>query len=309
MDLKISKTTKTIIAVAIIIIIFFFLGKTLYSSWNEIAQAHIKLNIISLVISLILFVCSFLLGFGFAWFLTLRLFNRNITFWQAVRTSAFAQFGKYIPGKVWAFGGRVYFAKKYGVAEVETITALLIETVTSTASAIILFILSLLTYKNLNIPFNMYLLLIFIPLSFIIIHPKVLTSILKTFCALLQRLRILQRDIVLPELRFSSLLVIYLFYFLYWIVHTIGFYFVTNAIFPISFCSALGIMGAYAMSWTIGFLVIIVPGGFGVREGLLTIFLQNFMPLSFATLMAFVGRLWTTIGEIVYFLVSLMKKP
>jgi uncharacterized membrane protein YbhN (UPF0104 family) len=248
MDLKISKTTKTIIAVAIIIIIFFFLGKTLYSSWNEIAQAHIKLNIISLVISLILFVCSFLLGFGFAWFLTLRLFNRNITFWQAVRTSAFAQFGKYIPGKVWAFGGRVYFAKKYGVAEVETITALLIETVTSTASAIILFILSLLTYKNLNVPFNMYLLLI-------------------------------------------------------------GFYFVTNAIFPISFCSALGIMGAYAMSWTIGFLVIIVPGGFGVREGLLTIFLQNFMPLSFATLMAFVGRLWTTIGEIVYFLVSLMKKP
>ncbi|KPJ72320.1 hypothetical protein AMJ52_06695 [candidate division TA06 bacterium DG_78] len=308
MDLKTSKITKIIIAVAIITIIFFFLGKTLYVSWSEIAQANIKPNIVSLVVSLILFVCSFLLGFGFAWFLTLRLFNRDITFWQAVRTSAFAQFGKYIPGKVWAFGGRVYFAKKYGVGEVETITALLIETVTSTASAIILFILSLFTYKNLNVPFNMYLLLIFIPLSFVVIHPKVLTSILKTLFALLRRVRMLKRNIVLPELQFTSLLVIYLFYFLYWIVHTIGFYFVTNAIFPIPFCSALGVMGAYAMSWTIGFLVILVPGGFGIREGLLTIFLQNFMPLSFATLMAFVGRLWTTIGEILYFFVSLIKK-
>jgi uncharacterized membrane protein YbhN (UPF0104 family) len=293
MNLKISRITKIIIAAAIIIIIFFFLGKTLYFSWSEIAHAHIKPNIASLVISCIIIVCSFLLGLGFIWFLILRLFNRNITFWQAVRTSAFAQFGKYIPGKVWAFGGRVYFAKKYGVAEVETVTALLIETVTSTSSAIILFILSLLTYKNLNVPFNVYFLLILVPLSFVIIHPKVLTSILKIFCSLLQ---------------FSSLLVIYLLYFLYWIVHTIGFYFVTNAIFPIPLYSAFGVMGAYAISWTIGFLVILVPGGFGVREGLLTIFLQNFMPLPFATLMAFVGRLWTTTGEILYFFISLLKK-
>lgn len=308
MNLRISKITKTIITAAIIIVIFFFLGRTLYSSWSEITAAHIKPNIGYLVISIVFLISSFLLGIGYSWFLTLKLFNKNITFWQAVRTSAFAQFGKYIPGKLWVYGGRIYLAKMYGVNESESTTALLIETITSTSSAVVIFIISLITYENISLPFNIHWVLFLIPLSFILIYPKILKFILMILSKLSKILKLHKGDIVFPELKFLQLLYIYFFYFMSWVVHTIGFYFLTSAIYPIPHNNALSVMGAYAISWTIGFLVILIPGGFGVREGLLTLLLQNFMPFPFAALMAFVGRLWTTLGEICYFLISLLKK-
>jgi uncharacterized membrane protein YbhN (UPF0104 family) len=303
MSWKISRPFKTAIILVVVMIIFFFMAKNLYRSWPEIKSSLIGANKFYILLSLVLLAFSSLLGLGYAWFLTLRLFNERIRYWQAVRTSAVAQFGKYLPGKVWTYGGRIMLAKVYGVSEIETATALLIETVTNTASAVVLFSLSLLMYRNANMPVFVYLSLIFVPISFIMIHPRVLESIL----GILARIR--RQKLLLPSLNYGRILKIYLFYLISWIVHTLGFYFLTNAIYPVSPDKCLGIMGAYAISWTLGFFVFLIPGGFGVREGLLTFFLKFFMPLPFATFMAFVGRFWTTIGELLYLLVSLLKKP
>ena len=308
MHLQKYKLIKSIIITVIVIIILFFLARTLYFSWSEIAAAKIKPDMLFLFISIVFLISSFLLGIGYSWFLTLRLFNKKITFWQAMRTSAFAQFGKYIPGKLWVYGGRIYLAKKYGVNETESFTALLIETIASTFSAVVVFVVSLISYENIFLPFNVHLVFVVIPLSFIFMHPKVLIFILTVLSKLLKMMRLQKGDITHPRLKFLQLVNIYSFYFLSWLVHTIGFYFITSAIYPIPFSKALGVMGCYAISWTIGFLVVLIPGGFGVREGLLTLLLQNFIPLPFATMMAFVGRLWTTFGEICYFLISLLKK-
>jgi uncharacterized membrane protein YbhN (UPF0104 family) len=302
MQLKVSKFTKIVIAAAIVIVIFFFLGRTLYLSWPQVSNSFRKADILLVAISIIFLVASSLLGLGYSWFLALKLFSKNIRFWQAMRTSAFAQFGKYIPGKIWTYGGRIALAKMYGVGEAEGATALLIETVTSASSAVIIFIISILTYGNISLPINIYFVLLLIPLSFILIHPRILVYILRFLS------KLLRKEIVQADLKFSQLLKIYLFYFSSWVVHTLGFYFITRALFPIPFNKCLGVMGAYAISWTIGFFVFLIPGGFGVREGLLTLILQNFMPLPFATLMAVIGRFWTTIGELLFALIAFLKK-
>jgi uncharacterized membrane protein YbhN (UPF0104 family) len=68
------------------------------------------------------------------------------------------------------------------------------------------------------------------------------------------------------------------------------------------------IIGAYSISWILGFLVLISPGGLGVREGLLAFFLKFAIPTPIATLMALISRIWITIGEVLFLVLSLIKK-
>ncbi len=57
--------------------------------------------------------------------------------------------------------------------------------------------------------------------------------------------------------------------------------------------------GGYAFAWLVGFLSFLTPGGLGVREGLLGLFLATCMPASQATLVALLCRVWMLSAEIV----------
>ena len=62
----------------------------------------------------------------------------------------------------------------------------------------------------------------------------------------------------------------------------------------------VGVLSAcYAFAWIVGFLSFLTPGGLGVREGLLSLLLGNYMSLSQATLIALLCRVWMLSAEIV----------
>jgi hypothetical protein len=54
----------------------------------------------------------------------------------------------------------------------------------------------------------------------------------------------------------------------------------------------------WSFSATAGLVVILVPYGLGVREGLLMLFLQPFLSTESAALISLAARLWTLIGEL-----------
>jgi uncharacterized membrane protein YbhN (UPF0104 family) len=62
--------------------------------------------------------------------------------------------------------------------------------------------------------------------------------------------------------------------------------------------------GAFAFSLTIGFLAVFVPGGLGVREGILVLLLSLYFPLPVATLISIFSRLYISVVELGGFLVS-----
>jgi len=111
-------------------------------------------------------------------------------------------------------------------------------------------------------------------------------------------------------LSYSAVLKIILYYFISYILIGAGFFFLVRSLAYLPFYDILGAIGIYILASVLGTLAVFAPSGLGVREAFLAIFLQLYFPLSIATLIALLARVWTTLGEITIFmgLYSFMNK-
>jgi hypothetical protein len=70
------------------------------------------------------------------------------------------------------------------------------------------------------------------------------------------------------------------------------------------------VAGGYALAWTAGFLVLVVPAGAGVREAVLVLALSPALAAGPATLLALVARLLATVADLVWAAVGMaMRRP
>ena len=59
-------------------------------------------------------------------------------------------------------------------------------------------------------------------------------------------------------------------------------------------------LGAYALAWSVGFLIIFFPGGIGPREWALIAVLAPVMSSASALVVALASRVVTTVGDLVW---------
>ena len=53
------------------------------------------------------------------------------------------------------------------------------------------------------------------------------------------------------------------------------------------------------MTWVVGLLAFLTPGGLGVREGALALLLSPFLPVPLPTVVALLARVWWTVAELI----------
>jgi glycosyltransferase 2 family protein len=58
--------------------------------------------------------------------------------------------------------------------------------------------------------------------------------------------------------------------------------------------------GAYALAWSVGFLIIFFPGGLGPREAVLVAVLSPVMPAASALIVALASRIVMTLGDLLW---------
>ena len=63
-------------------------------------------------------------------------------------------------------------------------------------------------------------------------------------------------------------------------------------------------IGTYVLAWIIGFLAFFTPGGLGVRETVLVLMLNLYLPVYISAVLAILSRVWWIIGELVWVLFS-----
>lgn len=131
----------------------------------------------------------------------------------------------------------------------------------------------------------------------------------KKFHRLIQRIlsRILKREIDIPIIDVWKDKKILLILLADWLTRMIGFYFLIASIseYPVDMVLASG----YPLAVALGIIAIIAPGGIGVREGMLVVWLQlSGFSWEMATTMAIATRVWTLIGEVGIFIIGLLLK-
>ncbi len=215
-----------------------------------------------------------------------------------------SQMAKYLPGGIWLFPTRIGLYMRNGFPALVASAAMLWELF---PDLVIGLILSLGSITILHNP-SWTLLVIVGTLSLTLV--VLLSSIPQTW-HVARRLGLRRADQMIDLLhslgdqRGRLFLVLCAWSLLVWVLVGMGFYLMLLAFDPTGRVSVWEALVAYAMAWTIGFLVFFTPVGLGPREAVLVLFLAPVFGEETAMLIALLARLWWTLAEGVMILASL----
>jgi len=295
MDVK--RILKTGIKLLLIIVVFYFLGRALYRDWKEIDFKQLHFNMSLLVLSII-FLCGHFLLFVVGWKMILKELGISLPFLRALKIIFYSELGKYLPGKIWSFAGRMYFCQRIGISADIAFISLVLELALMTISGVLIFLISFLFSSSLNMAVNPLILLPLVILILIAIHPKIMVTIINFFLGLVKR------KAIELEFKFSQIFSIMVWYLVIWFCFGIAFYLLINSIIFVSASQIPIITGSFAISTTVGLVAIFAPAGLGVREGILSLLLSNFLPLPLSILLSFLSRIWISAGEAIFIGIS-----
>lgn len=246
-------------------------------------------------------VLSFLLLFGgfyastFSWKVALRSHGVKHSQQEALVSHGLSVFAKYIPGKIWVILGRAgYLSPDRKGLKTRSFISLKEQLVYLWVGFLISAIPTVIFYGLKWI--SLLVLLVIGGLTLFLFVGKVHRLSLD----LLRR--ILKKEVQVPLLTFREALPMIASVSIIWICWTAGFWF-----FMLAFSAEISpvMMFAFPLSVCLGLIAIILPGGIGLREGIIVGYLTLAgLDLESATTISFMNRLWFIAGEFFIFLLA-----
>ncbi len=279
------------IKIVFVISVVIFLARFLIKNIEELRALDFRFNYYQLSIAFIFFII-YKFTQGLLWHYITKKNRANIALDKAIISYFYSQLGKFIPGKVFLLGGRLYFYHKEGISNKKTTFCFFIENICTLLGAAFLFLGSLFF---IDVPlFREYrsqaIFLVF--LLVIIIHPRLLQAIINV------PLKMLKRETVTLDIKYRDILGFVFLFTINWFIVGMGFYILVNSIYPVGAENIFYISGSFGLAVIIGLLSLFAPSGIGVREGIMIFALKNIMPQTAAVVVSVVARLWMTAGEL-----------
>jgi uncharacterized membrane protein YbhN (UPF0104 family) len=226
--------------------------------------------------------------------LALLRYQVNLTYPRCFTIYNITQLGKYIPGSIWQFVGRISIYREANISNGKIRDTLLLETFWVVFSAFFIGVCLILLVQHELI----YQLLEQLP------KPLTQPVTLFTIAGLLLLLVVVLRKPLSHYAQrfmfsFNSILVVGILW------TCLGFSFwITLLPFTNHDISFIYIVGLYALSYALGFVVPFAPAGIGIREAVLVMGLLPFLDTGTAIVLATINRLFYIVSEIVLVLVS-----
>ncbi len=210
--------------------------------------------------------------------------------------------GKYIPGRVFNYLGRMGSYRGLDAPVWKLSTAYLIEAYASALSSFILFGLGLLLLNTQPSSFWLWAAVGAVAVMAIGSHPIFINTLVGLWQRLSKR----------PRERLNvSWLDFWTWLFLLtsnWLVLAVGFYFLSQMLSDLPVRYALYLIGAFGVAGWFGMILSVAPSGLGVREGVLVALLIPILPNGEAAALALLARLWITLGEAISFGPALLMR-
>jgi len=292
---------RQLFSFAIVTFLLFLMGSFLVRNWKDIPFGELHFNVLWLALSYLFLFMSFATS-GIIWARVLKGLNIRVSIPWAMKSIALSQVGRYVPGHVWSYVGRAELGKKDAIPRITSAVGLFIETELLVVSATLVFLLAyVLAFDQWRAPLPKALIigLLIIPIEFILIHPRITNTLVSPF------FRLFKREAPRVTLNYSMLLQLTLLYAAAWSCCGLGFYFLSKTVYPLSWSICIAVSGAYPAAWLVGFLSFIAPSGLGIREGVLVVLLSPLIPVPMAITLSLLARVWTTLFELVCFLIFL----
>jgi glycosyltransferase 2 family protein len=211
----------------------------------------------------------------------------------AIRVMFVGQLGKYVPGAVWALAAQVELARDYDIPRRRSATASLVGMATTLVVGLVVAGVTL-PLTSANAARHYWWVLAITPFAVACLYPKIIKFGLDLVLKAVHRAP-LEKSVSVAGMARA----------LAWT--TLGWLFYgAHAWLLISEFAGHGprvlalSLGAYALAWSVGFLIIVFPGGIGPREIALIAVLAPVMPSASALVIALASRVVMTIGDLVW---------
>ncbi len=245
---------------------------------------------------------SFLLLFAgfvsstFSWKVALGSHGFTHTRREALVSHGLSVFAKYIPGKVWVILGRAgYLSSDKAGLKNRSYVSFKEQLIYLWAGFLVSTVPTLIFYGARHW-ISLLVLLIILGLTLFLFVPQVHSILLN----LIQRM--VKKEVDLPLVKFRQSIPMIGAVLVIWVCWTSGFY-----LFMMAFSNNITpvMMFAFPLSVCFGLIAIILPGGLGLREGIIVGYLTLAgIDVESATTIAFVNRLWFISGEVFLFLLA-----
>lgn len=266
----IFKTAKALLSV----VALGFLVFAFWASFKQISDKNFSLNYPALFASgLCCLLFFYIQALGWKW--CVQRMSHKLETGQCESTWFISQVVKYVPGKVMLPLYRVIYGSRMGVEKSKILLSLMVELVLMTISASMVFLaFSPFLSASVSNLYSLPLLVVCCGAGFLVIHPKVMNFGVNL------ALKIVKRDPVLIDFPYVFLLGLLGWFTLGWIVYGFASIFNVLAVAPAWVGQPefyLITTALFALSWILGFLSFLTPGGIGVREFILGAMLIPYM--------------------------------
>jgi len=259
---------------------------------SEISAAAVDIGWLSIAGALV----AALAGTGFsllAWRRVLTELGSPLPLSAAVRVFSLSQLGKYIPGSVWPFLAQVELGREHGVPRRRTATALGLAIVVSLVSAGLVAAVTL-PFAASAAARSYWWGLASAPFLAALLHPAVLNPLLDRL------LRLAGRPPLEHRLTLRGIVGVLGWSVAAWLAYGVHVYLLARDLGGSGASLLPAAIGAYALAWSIGFLVVVAPAGAGVREVVLAAALAGSIGRAPVILLVVASRLLITVADLAW---------
>lgn len=274
-----------------------FAGLYLRDQWAQLQQAALSINWgVMAVAQLGMF--AGLAALPVVLWLTLEILGHRLPLLTVCSIFFLSNLAKYLPGSIWALPGRAFLYQRAGLTAAVSVGAVFWEVlliVLTTAG------LSLLAAGYVAHYIGLPLTLVGVALAGVV-FTGLLIVLVRGNPARIPVLNRVATQLHGLRLKWQQIMKIIAAYMVAWSIIGLAFALMIYAITP-DFESGwwLELVGIYAGTWLVGFLVIIAPGGIGVRDVLIALALSLIAPAPIPVLAAVLARILWTVAELVGF--------
>jgi glycosyltransferase 2 family protein len=245
------------------IIIVAFCIYLIYKNFNliKVSFNKISINPIILVISSLLSIFSHFLSIQ-SWYYIISSLGYKFTRIELAHTQMISAIGKYLPGKLWAYSGKIFLSHSLGISGKDSSIAIVVE-------IIITYMLSL-SLLLITIPSSVVVGIINIPVLLVRIVGSVFCSLIFITPLIIENRNGIKKYFSHP---------IHLYYAIFiragiWIISSFSFQILVRAL-GLPQIDIFTAITTVTGSFLIGFLVFLLPDGLFVRETVIVYLLRN----------------------------------
>jgi len=284
-------TWKAIVKWLVAVAIISYLGQTLLGQLHVLRQHEWNVRADQMAIALGLAIVTLAL-FVRIWHELLGELGATVLYRTAFRIWFISAFLRYLPGKVIGVLSMVYLCEREGIPKVVSITSGVLNQGFSILSGLTLGALFLWIHPYDGLPSETLWMAIALVLIILLFFPVLMDRVIGS---------LLKRSgwaTISWRIGFKTFIYFYGSYFMVWILFGLGFFFVIRSLTNLSVFYIPHMISIFIVSYLVGFLSMITPGGLGVREGLLAALLTPYVSMPVAIMVAFIARLWLTAAEL-----------